>query len=382
MHKALICHYSEYFNRSCRGRLIEANTGQYDLREDDPVAFTLFVEWLYLHSRDKTTTVELSQTDTEEWRAYAERAWVIADKFNAPLFREYAFAKVIQNAMLMDSTRIQYINDNAEESSPICIFIGELVRWRNLVSSLRHNPRALASHPGGGVDPRRYPIQHWSEQCGQSGDLDCVHKPPQNHEPQWPLPDEPESSRFRLWYYRVLLGFLCIGLGLSAALISNDGPTPLFNFTLFMICFAIISLRVASERSCRLERWFISNQIGERGLVIAVGSLNLIFFFSSGCATAATVGAGSYTDASTSTLLAYGGFANSTVAPFTSCTSSSDYLYLAFLCAYHTVDGYHAWYNQRVLKQLEELAMVARLVNRLNYQNKKRSNWSKKVKFM
>jgi hypothetical protein len=136
------------------------------------------VEWLYLHSRDKTATVALSQIDTKVWQAYAERTWVIADKRGAPLFRDYAFAKVVQNADRMGSTRITYINDNADESSSICIFVGELVRWRNLTSSLRYNTNALASQPSGGVDPRRYPIQHWSEQCGQSGNLDCAHRPP------------------------------------------------------------------------------------------------------------------------------------------------------------------------------------------------------------
>jgi hypothetical protein len=183
-------------------------------------------------------------------------------------------------------------------------------------------------------------------------------------------------------------------LCLSAALINNAGPTPLFNFALFMACFAIISLRVAFLRTTEPEGralplvrrkatprgpGLVIQPSLKRSLVIAVGILNLIFFFSTGCATGVTVGAGSYTDASTSTLLAYGGFANSTVVQFTS-TYSSDCFYLAFLCAYHTVDGYHTWYDQRVLKQLEELVMVARLVNRLNYQNKKRTDRSKKSK--
>jgi hypothetical protein len=106
VHKALICNYSEYFDISCRSGFIETTTRRYDLKDDDPVAFALFVEWLYLHSRDKTATVALSQIDTKGWQAYAERAWVISDKLRAPLFQDYAFAKVVQNADRMGSTRI------------------------------------------------------------------------------------------------------------------------------------------------------------------------------------------------------------------------------------------------------------------------------------
>ena len=82
----------EYFDISCRSGFIETTTRRYDLKDDDPVAFALFVEWLYLHSRDKTATVALSQIDTKGWQAYAERAWVISDKLRAPLFQDYAFA--------------------------------------------------------------------------------------------------------------------------------------------------------------------------------------------------------------------------------------------------------------------------------------------------
>jgi hypothetical protein len=281
VHKDLICNYSEYFDRSCRSGFIETTTRRYDLKEDDPVAFALFVEWLYLHSRDKTATVALSQIDTKVWQVYAERAWVIADKLRALLFRDYAFAKVVQNANRMGSTRIAYIHDNADESSSIRIFVGELVRWRNLTSSLRYNTNALASQPGGGADPRRYPIQHWSEQCGQSGNLDCAHRPREGQ----------NDLSFGLWYrkhkalvdtYAVLLVFLLVVFGLSDALIETSPDTPLYNFALFIACFAAITLG--------LTLLYIEN--ADRGYVIAVSILNILFFFSTGCAVA--VGAGSW----------------------------------------------------------------------------------------
>jgi hypothetical protein len=46
IHKRLVCRYSDYFKRASESKFLESITGRFGL-DEDPVAFTLFVEWLY-----------------------------------------------------------------------------------------------------------------------------------------------------------------------------------------------------------------------------------------------------------------------------------------------------------------------------------------------
>jgi hypothetical protein len=113
-------------------------------------------------------------------------------------------------------------------------------------------------------------------------------------------------------------------------MIDYTGPdTPLFNFALFMAGFAIITLGVTLL--------YIEN--ADSSSVLVVGIVNIIFFFSTGCAVAVGAGSGC-TDASHNPIHS-GDFANSTVALFGA--PSSGLFYLALLRAYRTVDGYRTW---------------------------------------
>lgn len=44
--KALLCHYSTYFDRCFNGEFVEARNQEVELDEDDPEIFALLVEWI------------------------------------------------------------------------------------------------------------------------------------------------------------------------------------------------------------------------------------------------------------------------------------------------------------------------------------------------
>jgi hypothetical protein len=55
VHKRLICRYSGYFKTACNSQFSEALTGGFDMSDDDPDAFALFVDWLYSRSKEPPT---------------------------------------------------------------------------------------------------------------------------------------------------------------------------------------------------------------------------------------------------------------------------------------------------------------------------------------
>lgn len=47
VHKAFICYYSPFFDAAFNGKFIESQTQMVELDDVSPVAFGIFVNWLY-----------------------------------------------------------------------------------------------------------------------------------------------------------------------------------------------------------------------------------------------------------------------------------------------------------------------------------------------
>ncbi|KAF5989217.1 amino acid transport gap1 [Fusarium coicis] len=68
VHKAIICPRSSFFKAACDGKFKEAQTGKVDLRDDDPLAVSMMIEYLYCDtyeppSRNHTVDAHLSETE-------------------------------------------------------------------------------------------------------------------------------------------------------------------------------------------------------------------------------------------------------------------------------------------------------------------------------
>jgi hypothetical protein len=56
IHKAIVCHYSPFFDATFNGNFEEGTTQEIDLRDTEPAVFSVFVEWFY---SQKVTVVKI-----------------------------------------------------------------------------------------------------------------------------------------------------------------------------------------------------------------------------------------------------------------------------------------------------------------------------------
>jgi hypothetical protein len=138
IHKALICRYSDYFRNACQPRTIanvsfqEGHEGVFDLHDDNPVAFELFVEWLYSNKKEYRHAPRdwLNEQRPTTWGLYSVEAYVIGDKLMAETFRPFALAHVLDSAKYFDKRDIEIILDTTGPHDPVYKFTCSWVRWR------------------------------------------------------------------------------------------------------------------------------------------------------------------------------------------------------------------------------------------------------------
>ena len=181
--KDLICHYSAYFEQLARptGNHVqhEAQDLAFELPDQNPKAFALFVEWLFLSTGDKNyqnfdPDAGLYK-DSYPWRRRSVTSWLLAEHIRAPEFSKYALAKVVQNAELLDIFQLEDIYENAPLNSPLRRFISLWVPWKvrntnpHLWDSTRNREfRQDRIGSQGTLDPRRFEIDHWYADCSSS----------------------------------------------------------------------------------------------------------------------------------------------------------------------------------------------------------------------
>lgn len=85
--KPLLAHVSPFFAAALDGRFSESKSHKELLPEDDPAAFELFVQWLYIGETGK---------DSPEHTLTHVRAWTLGDKLGCPVFQDRAMLKLLR----------------------------------------------------------------------------------------------------------------------------------------------------------------------------------------------------------------------------------------------------------------------------------------------
>lgn len=182
IHERLICNYSSYFKIACQSGFAESLSKQFNLADDDPVAFKLFVHWMY--SWDKEPPIYTPATFLADWSLeIAESAWMLADKLIAPEFGKYALAKFVQHVHLITAERLATMYTQTSRDSPLRLFCSRWIAFcrdseKNGISKVLQrdeNEELNISVQGSSDDPRRYEIGHWYEPCGKSMAPECHH---------------------------------------------------------------------------------------------------------------------------------------------------------------------------------------------------------------
>lgn len=188
--KALLCYYSSYFAGACRSGCKEALTGQFNLSEDDPEIFALFVEWLC--AADTETPVYTPHVpgafEPGRWHSDPELGWMLADRLLCPSFEKFALAKVIQNLDTITFARLEWINENVWPGSSLWRLCAHWVSWSGsglLLPRLQTLEFDMFFEKRDGtilprlrryVDPRRMDLEHWFNKCSRVV-LNCEHLP-------------------------------------------------------------------------------------------------------------------------------------------------------------------------------------------------------------
>jgi hypothetical protein len=69
--------------------------GIFDLARGHPIAFELFIDWLYSNNKQVQNFRSTGATDNESWRLYAAETYIVADGFIATDFSKFALGKVV-----------------------------------------------------------------------------------------------------------------------------------------------------------------------------------------------------------------------------------------------------------------------------------------------
>jgi hypothetical protein len=100
--------------------------GVFELAHDNPIAFELFIDWLYSNNKQTQNFRFTGATDSKLWRLYAGEAYILADKFLAIDFSKFALSKVIQNAHLLDVYDMESIYEHPAKhtATTVCRSMG------------------------------------------------------------------------------------------------------------------------------------------------------------------------------------------------------------------------------------------------------------------
>lgn len=188
-HKALLCKYSGYFRQACQPTGIadasfrEGTDGIFDLHDDNPAAFELFLDWLY---SNKTEPIRHEPDKLTNWNIYPVEAYALGDKLMADDLRPFALKKAIDSARYFDRRDIEIIFELTGPHDPLYRFTCRWLRWRcredpflwadsrnEILQTERSRLEPIGSIAG--KDPLAFVQQHWLEPCCEISRL-CRHE--------------------------------------------------------------------------------------------------------------------------------------------------------------------------------------------------------------
>ncbi|KAL8684116.1 MAG: hypothetical protein Q9224_006601 [Gallowayella concinna] len=101
IHKKLLTHHSPYFAAAFDGSFSEATTDSIDMKEDDPRAFELFVQWLYtgklfMSWDEPSTEFEIEcKVKVPTVPEFASIVWALGGKPVCPAFQDHAMLLIL-----------------------------------------------------------------------------------------------------------------------------------------------------------------------------------------------------------------------------------------------------------------------------------------------
>lgn len=122
IHRDLLTHHSPFFAAALSGSYKESTTNTVELIEDDPGAFTLFVQWLYTGKCE----IEFDKTPS-----IACLAWALGDKLHCPTFQDRAMCRLIayyEDSPLHENT-MRLIYNVSPPGSRLRMFAVDSVCW-------------------------------------------------------------------------------------------------------------------------------------------------------------------------------------------------------------------------------------------------------------
>lgn len=122
IHKDLLTHQSPFFAAALSGCFKESTTNTVELIEDDPGAFTLFVQWLYTGEYD----IKFDNTPS-----IACLAWALGDKLQCPTFQDYAMCRLIAyyEEHILNEDAMRLIYNVSPPGSRLRMFAVDTICW-------------------------------------------------------------------------------------------------------------------------------------------------------------------------------------------------------------------------------------------------------------
>lgn len=125
LHKDLLSRFSTYFGAAFKAGTEEAHDGKFSLPEQDPIVFTLFVQWLYSPSKDILVggpEAELSSADP--WVNSAHKAYELGQFLQSPSFSRFALVRFMQGIRFANASTLMSIHNDGDhgripEGSPL-----------------------------------------------------------------------------------------------------------------------------------------------------------------------------------------------------------------------------------------------------------------------
>jgi hypothetical protein len=139
LHKALLTHHSEYFHAALKSSWKEGAEGIVKLDDIDPLAFDIFIDWMYTEKiPDAEEWAEEHEEDTEDppddntHIITLRKAYVFGDRFLALKFKEAVHNYVVDNVLEYGAyaswfTAAQYAFDSLGKDHRFVEFLVDMI---------------------------------------------------------------------------------------------------------------------------------------------------------------------------------------------------------------------------------------------------------------